>query len=186
MTTAQPVDRTVARHPVSAVASYVAVVASLLLLTWASLAGLAERRRAVDAAADMLARLEGRAPVRPADRSSPTGPVPVGSPFLEGATITVAGADLLQRVSSAVKRAGGNVLSSQVELQGPRAKEGYLGLIASCDIDHAALQRLLYDLEAGMPFLFVDQLVVQAPLNASDGGRARVQIAISGLWARAN
>jgi general secretion pathway protein M len=76
------------------------------------------------------------------------------------------------------------VLSSQVELEGAEAKNGYISLIASCEIEQPALQQLLYDLEAGMPFLFVDQLVAQAPLptTAGKGERMRVLLAVSGLW----
>jgi len=33
----------------------------------------------------------------------------------------------------------------------------------SFDIDATGLQPLLYDLEAGIPFLFVDELIVRAP-----------------------
>jgi general secretion pathway protein M len=57
-------------------------------------------------------------------------------------------------------------------------------MIASCEIDQPQLQQLLYDLEAGMPFLFVDQLVVQTPLaEAGTGnGRLRILIEVSGQW----
>jgi general secretion pathway protein M len=46
------------------------------------------------------------------------------------------------------------------------------------------LQQLLYDVEAGMPFLFVDQLVVQAPASiaASGDGKLRILLAVSGQW----
>ena len=37
-----------------------------------------------------------------------------------------------------------------------------MSLVASCELEQPALQQLLYDIEAGMPFLFVDQLVAQA------------------------
>ncbi len=108
----------------------------------------------------MLEQFEGR-------RTTPVGgnggdvSAPSGSPFLEGATVTVAGAALLEHVTAAIARLGGNVQSSQIDLQGNQSKSGFITMIASCDIDQPGLQRLLYDLEAGMPFLFVDQLVVQ-------------------------
>jgi general secretion pathway protein M len=43
---------------------------------------------------------------------------------------------------------------------------------------------LLYDLEAGMPFLFIDQLVVQAPSNfdTSAEGKLRVLLTVSRQW----
>ena len=96
--------------------------------------------------------------------------MPTGSPFLEGQTLTVAGAALLQRVADAVTKVGGNVLSSQVDVQGVQAKDGYVSVLASCEVEQAAMQRLLYDLEAGMPFLFIEQFVAQSP--QTDAGAA--------------
>jgi general secretion pathway protein M len=182
MTTDHAFDRYLARYPGAAALAYVALVGVLLFVIWVALSDLMERRRTVDAAAEMLARLEGRTPSSLAEDGAAAGPAPAGSPFLEGQTVTVAGAALLQRVASAVTRVGGSVLSSQVELQGTQSKDGYVSLIASCEMDHTALQGLLHDLEAGMPFLFVDQLVAQAPVSAGEGGRTRVLLAVSGLW----
>lgn len=182
MTTVNPIERYLTRFPLAATFAYTALVAALVLAIWIAVADIFERRQTVAAAADMLARLEGRAPRSPADRGTVAGPVPAGSPFLEGQTVTVAGAALLQRVAAAVTQVGGNVLSSQVELQGTQSKDGYVSLIASCEMDQASLQPLLYDIEAGMPFLFVDQLVAQAPVSASEGGRTRVLLAVTGLW----
>jgi len=98
--------------------------------------------------------------------------------------VTVAGAALLQRVAGAVARVGGNVLSSQVDVQGEQSKEGFVSVVASCQVDQTALQQLLYDLEVGMPFLFIDQLVAQAPLPSTEpgAGRMRVTLAVSGQW----
>jgi general secretion pathway protein M len=101
--------------------------------------------------------------------------------------VTVAGAALQQRVVAAVRDAGGNVLSSQVDLQGSQSKPGYISLSANCEVGQGALQQLLYDLESGMPFLFIDQLVVQLPQGggigvATETARMRVQIDVSGQW----
>jgi general secretion pathway protein M len=53
-------------------------------------------------------------------------------------------------------------------------------------MEQPALQKLLYDLEVGMPFLFVDQLDVQVPqTTANEGagsGRIRVVLGVSGQW----
>jgi general secretion pathway protein M len=108
--------------------------------------------------------------------------MPSGSPYLEGATVTVAGAALLARVAGAVTRLGGNVLSSQLDVQGTQAKAGFVSMIASCELDQPALQPLIYDLEAGMPFLFIDQLSVQAPAISSGEGKLRILLAVSGQW----
>ncbi len=179
-----PLDRLFARYPAVAVLGYVAVVAVLGLVTFGALADLYDRSVALAAATDMLDQLEGR-------KAAPGGAMisaeaPAGSPFIEGQTITVAGAALQQRVTGAVGKLGGNVLSSQVDLAGALSKQGFVSLVVSCEVEQPALQQLLYDLEAGMPFLFVDQLVVQAPEAGTGqeptGGRMRVLLGVSGQW----
>jgi general secretion pathway protein M len=106
--------------------------------------------------------------------------------FLEGPTVTVAGATRLQRVEAAVGNVGGTVQSSQVDVSGIEAKDGLVGLVVSCEMEQPALQKLLYDIEAGMPFLFVDQLDVQVPqttaTNESASGRIRVVLGVCGQW----
>ena len=79
---------------------------------------------------------------------------------------------------------GGNVLSTQLDVQGTPARSGLLSMIASCEIEQSQLQKLVYDLEAGMPFLFVDQLEIQTPLSdsGSENGKLRVLLAVSGQW----
>ncbi len=100
--------------------------------------------------------------------------------------MTVAGATLLQRVATAVGNVGGTIQSSQVDVLGTQAKDGFVGLVVSCEMEQPRLQKLLYDLEVGMPFLFVDQLDVQVPqataLAEGGTGRIRVVLGISGQW----
>ena len=167
-----------------AVSGYVAVVAVLLALIWSAVGDIRDRRREVAASSDLLAQLEGRRTGLGLRGAAPAGPVPIGSPFLEGQTLTVAGAALLQRVADAVTKVGGNVLSSQVDVQGVQAKDGYVSVLASCEVEQAAMQRLLYDLEAGMPYLFVEQFVAQSPqtTQAQPNSRMRLLLAVSGQW----
>ena len=169
--------------PLPAATLYVGVMILLLFVIGSSLNDIFSKRADVAASAAMLEQFEGRRPAA-IRAQAPDGAGPSGSPFLEGATVTVAGAALLQRVTAAVTKLGGNVLSSQVDLQGTQSKAGFLTIIASCDIDQPGLQQLLYDVEAGMPFLFVDQLVVQAPASfaASGDGKLRILLAVSGQW----
>jgi len=170
-------------RPWPAAATYLSVMLLLLFVIVSSSTDLWNRRAAVAASALMLDQFEGRK--TPSTRGPGTDvTAPSGSPFLEGATLTVAGAVLLQRVTGAVTRLGGNVQSSQIDLQGTQSKAGFITMIASCDIDQPGLQRLLYDLEAGMPFLFVDQLVVQSQsgVAATAEGRLRILLAVSGQW----
>ncbi len=165
-----------------ALAIYVGLIVVSLVLTIMALSTINDRRATVSAAENMLAQLEGRSLFARKDDGSPLGTAPEGSPFLQGQTLNVAGAALLQRIATAISRIGGNVLSSQVDLQKADAKDGWIGLVVSCEIEQASLQKLLYDLEAGMPFLFIDQLVVDAPTAGVEGGRMRVLLAVSGQW----
>jgi general secretion pathway protein M len=166
--------------PVVAATAYAGVVAIMLVLAAISLIDLFSQRASVAAAAAMLEQLEGRKPLA-ADKRAGEASAPAGSAFLEGGTVTVAGAALLQRVAAAVTKAGGNVLSSQFDVQGgPNAKAGFVSMVANCELDQSALQPMLYDLEAGMPFLFVDQLDIQVA-NVGEG-KLRFLLGVSGQW----
>lgn len=185
---AKRIETYLARVPFGALITYVVVSIAFLTITAMQIADIAERRNAAAAAADILSRLEGRSP--PRSRSADPSDISVvsGSPFVEGATVTVAGAALLQRLAGAVTRVRASILSSQVDLQGPLSKQGFVVATVSCELEQPALQQLLYDLEAGMPFLSVDQLAVQAPAaaasasNGSGPGKLRVLISVSGQW----
>jgi len=176
-------QRLMLRFPWGAAIAYVALVLLLTAGAWSAVADILDRRADVASVRDILDQLEGRRP-SPRNLGNATDAVPAGSPMLEGPTVTVAGASLLQRVAGAVTKVGGSVLSSQVELQGVQSKAGFVGVIASCELDQPSLQKLLYDLEAGMPFLFIDQLVVQAQVASTTDqeGRMRILLAVSGQW----
>jgi general secretion pathway protein M len=175
--------KAIASSPPLATAAYVGLVAMLLFAVVTSIADVMDQRSEVAASATMLEQLEGHRAA--AKRSAPEdAPMPSGSAYLEGATVTIAGATLLQRVASAVVKFGGNVLSTQLDVQSTSARPGFLSMIASCEIEQSQLQQVLYDLEAGMPFLFIDQLVVQTPLtgSSSETGKLRILLAVSGQW----
>ena len=167
--------------PVVAAIAYAGLVIVLLAMAASSVVDIFGQRASVAASAAMLEQLEGRKVAAAGGRSDDAG-APSGSAFLEGATVTVAGAALLQRVAGAVTKLGGNVLSSQLDVQGTHAKAGFVSMIASCELDQPALQPLLYDLEAGMPFLFVDQLSVQAAATSFGEGKLRILLSVSAQW----
>jgi general secretion pathway protein M len=179
----QLVDRYLYRSPIVATSIYLGALVALLFATWSALSDLYDRHTALAAAIVVNDQLEAHGhheTARQGDRQK----IHAGSPLLEGPTVTVAGAGLLQRVAAAVTQVGGTELSSQVDLQGAQSKEGYVSVVVNCELEQPALQKLLYDLESGMPFLFIDQLDVQS-LNAPSAaptGRLRVLLAISGQW----
>jgi general secretion pathway protein M len=151
-------------------------------LMWMSLADIHDHYGAFAAASKLLEQIEGRGPV--SGRTDTFGSsAPEGSAFLEGRSISVAGAALQQRVTNAVTKTGGNVLSTQLDLEASRSKSGFINLIVSCELSQPALQQVLYDLEAGMPFLFIEQLQAQAPQAVGrDSGPLRVVMTVVGKW----
>ena len=98
--------------------------------------------------------------------------------------MTIAGAELEQRIKEVVEDSGGALTSSQVELDGPEAKNGFLSLTASIEVDQSGLQTILYDLEAGTPYLFVDKLAIQSPedFGEQETARFRMMLGVVGQW----
>ena len=172
------------RFPAGAAILYFGLVMVFAVTAWTSVAQILEQREAVAATADVLSQLEKRNPAAPRSQSQGDNLANAGSPLLEGATVTIGGANLLQRVAGSVSRLGGNILYTQVDLQGTQSKDGFVSVTVSCEIEQPMLQQLLYDLESGMPFLFVDQLVAQGPAvpAATPEGKLRVLISVSGQW----
>jgi general secretion pathway protein M len=177
------VARALTHSPLIAVVLYLAIATGLIVTAGLSIANILDHQRALAQTSDLLDQLQGRKARAGALQVSAEHP---GTPFLEGPTVTVAGAALLQRVATAVGNVGGTVQSSQVDVLGTQAKDGFVGLVVSCEMEQPALQKLLYDLESGMPFLFVDQLDVQVPqttaTNEGGAGRIRVVLGVSGQW----
>lgn len=186
MTSAQRVEQLIGRLPWVAVVLYPVLVGLFIFIVTTTLIDLNDKRDAWSAALDILQQIQGRNPARRGSAGAPDA-VSAGSPFLEGSTVSVAGAALLQRLTGAVTRAGGTILSSQVDLQNLPSKPGFISVTASSELDGSSLQPLLYDIEAGMPFLFIDQLVVQVPTGVgnANGAKMRVLISVSGQWQRA-
>jgi general secretion pathway protein M len=182
MSTEPTLVRHLTRYPAVAVVCYVALVLICAVVTWAALADIYDRYGVLAAATDMLDHIEGRKQL-PGRPGAVAANAPTGSPFLEGQSITLAGAALQQRVTGAVSKSGGTVLSTQIDLNGARAKNGTISLIVSCEVEQPALQHILYDLEAGMPFLFIDQLEIQAAqATGRDAVPMRVLMTVSGQW----
>jgi general secretion pathway protein M len=171
------------RFPAGAAILYAGVVAGLCITAWTTVGEIEARQDAVAEMAAILSQLEGRSP--PPERTRKDAePVMAGSPLLEGTTMTVGGANLLQRVAGAITKFGGTIQYTQVDLEGPQSKDGFVGVTVNFEMAQPALQQVLYDLEAGMPFLFIDQLVAQGPAlqGATLEGKLRLLISVSGQW----
>jgi len=171
------------RREALAVGAYAGAVIVLAAISLALVADLYDKSTEIAAAQMRLDQLAERSrPGSPASIGSNAGAI--GSPFLDGRTITIAGAALQQRIEAAVAKGGGELMSSQVELDGPDAKNGFVNLTASVEAGQPAVQTILYDIEAGMPYLFVDKLSIQSPevFGEPESGRMRMTIGVAGQW----
>ena len=173
----------IGRRQALAVVAYVGVVIALSAISLLLVADLRDKAAQIAAAQMRLDQLSERSP-RGLSASIDSNAGVSGSPFLDGRTITIAGATLQRRVEAAVTKAGGALMSSQVELEGPDAKNGFVGLTASLEASQPAVQAILYDIEAGMPYLFVDKLSIQSPevFGEPESGRMRMTIGLAGQW----
>jgi len=169
--------------PAAAAVLYAVTIAGLIWLGGAAVVDLLAQYQQLDDANAQVAQFAGRKRPGGAPAGS-TSTAPGGSVFVEGRTVTIAGAALVQRLTEAITKVGGSVLSTQVDLPAARGGENLISVVASCELEQPALQQLLYDIEAGLPFLFVDQLHVQQSLAAaaSGAGRLRVLVTVSGQW----
>lgn len=186
---AAPGSPPIGLRPLLATLGYGVLVLVLLAIAASALLDITERRAAVDAAAEALAQLQVRKARGGAGAGD--GSVPGGSPFLDGPTVTIAGAELMQRLSSAVATADGHITSSRVELQDTPFGADFIAVSASLDIAPDDLQKLLYDLESGQPFLFVGQLTARpagaerpghTPEAGDDPQRLQVTLTVYGQW----
>jgi general secretion pathway protein M len=173
----------IGRRQALAVVVYVGVVIALLAISLFLIADLRDKAAELAAVQMRLAQLFERSQ-NGSSASIGSNPGVNGSPFLDGQTITIAGAALQQRVQEAVAKADGALMSSQVELDGPDAKNGFVGLTASMEVSQAAVQTILYDIEAGVPYLFVDKVSIQSPeiFGDPESGRTRMTIGVVGQW----
>jgi general secretion pathway protein M len=166
------------RRATLALVAYVALVAAFLGSSLWFINDLETGRRRIEDVQMRLDHMKARSPSAPADGAVER------SLFLSGPTITVAGAALEQRIKEAAEKSGGAVTSSQVDLDGPDAKDGFLRLTASIETDQPGVQSILYDLEAGAPYLFVEKLSIQSPESFSEPetGRFRMTVSVLGQW----
>lgn len=173
--------RSQSRRALLATAAYLLALVLLLLVGVNACMGLWSSWSGYSSAAENLEHLRARKGL--AGLSFTTQP-PAGVAYIEGQTTTVAGASLQQRVGAVLAEAGGSVLSSELDLREAGAEGGRIGLVVACDIDQNALQRALYEIEAGMPVLTVDRLSAQVASGdeKSAAPRLRAQLSVSGVW----
>jgi general secretion pathway protein M len=169
-----------ARRVLSAL-GVVAVVALALVGAASTALSLRDARAEVAALGEQDAALQSRE-----SRLTPRlGRDAAATPFFEARTVTQAGAALQTHLEAAVAAAHGRLISSKVEVA-PRDDERRLDLSAELTIAEPDMQALLFDLETGRPYLFVDSIEARAtePIGDNVGGAMHVALSVSGQWSR--
>ncbi len=89
-----------------------------------------------------------------------------GAGYLEGHNETLIAAALQERLKSAVLQTGGRLNSTQVLARDENGKTQRVAVRGQMQLNIAALQHVLYALESGAPYLFIDNLDVRPMVNA--------------------
>lgn len=151
-----------------------AVLCLLLIACAGSIAlALEMRSGAVDELADrqdVLARLETRVHARSEARGTGRSAVAPDEAFLAAPTAGLAGAELEAYVARLADQHA-VLVSFGTQAQAPEDGADAVRIEASLEVGLGALQVLLYQLETGTPYVFVDSISVR-PVTASATGGA--------------
>ena len=176
----------VGRQSLWATLSYAIVLLALIALVAANDAAYRDLQASYDLKSEMLDALKERSPIDTLKDTS-------GIADLEKATIwatseTVAASALQRYLVERLESAGGAVQSVQAEAKTETVAPGFQRLTAQLTFDASitALQRFLFEIETGLPFVFVDSLAAQpAPVTQPDarpGDRVRIALTITSYW----
>jgi general secretion pathway protein M len=183
-----PSHRTTPRHAGLAAAAYLLVLAATVGWGVTGWVAIDELRAEIEAKQHVLAEFARRAATQAPARADTAR-----SQMHEGAAIpapteTVAASALQKQILERLETAGGTVHSVQAEPVKDASPDASRRLVAQLTFDCsiAGLQRLLFELETGVPFVFVDSLAVQPATSpvpgARMGDRLRVALSVSSYW----
>ena len=164
------------RQALAAFGVFALVALALAGALWTALS-LRDAQASVADLGEQLAALQVREKRLPA----PAARDLAASPSFEAQTFTQAGAALQQRVETAIGAAKGRLGSSKVDIES-RGTERWITLAAELTIAEPDLQILLFDLETGRPYLFVEALEAKAPEVETASGSVSVFLTVSGQW----
>jgi len=156
----QPLRRSLAVALV--VAAVIVIAAGIVLPTieryQALESGIADSETALQRFTQVAARL----PALEAERASLRAALAAQDGFLKATSDTLIAAEMQARIKTVVDRAGGQLKSTQI--LPAREESGFRRITARVEVmgDADALERLWYEMESGIPFLFIDSFDVQA------------------------
>jgi hypothetical protein len=165
---------------------------ALLLLVCATGVGLSlymrlEAGQELSDRQDLLSRLEARAKARP-DLKGPAKVLSAPTQaFLDAPTPGLASADLQAHVSK-LADAHATLVSFGVQGAATEDASDVVRIEASMDISLRELQVLLYELESGTPYVFVELMTIRTTTPAEEGvsedPQLRVTLGLRALWRR--
>ncbi len=165
-------------------------VLALILVVCACLVQYAMQARSeaaqqLDERRETVARLEARARADGPGRTIGTAPA---SAFLDAATQGLAGAQLQAYLTQMAAAQQAAIISSGLEPTKREDTPDTIRLQATFEVGLVALQAILYRLESGTPYVFVEALAIQ-PAGAA-GGRPpedpllRTTVSVRAFWRR--
>jgi general secretion pathway protein M len=138
---------------------------------------------------NLLARLEGGA----RSKAGPGGPAKAtaapAAAFLDEPTLGLASATLEAHITQLASQHATLVSFSVQSSNAPDSADS-VRIEASMDITLGALQILLYDLETGTPYVFIDSMSVRPAVGAKQADAVnaalRVTVGLHALWRRSS
>jgi general secretion pathway protein M len=174
-------------HALLAAAAYVVVLLATVAWGMSTSTSNEDLRGELERKSRFLAELSRRTAAQ-APGSANAGSTRSSGAAIAAPTETIAASELQKRILERVESAGGVVHSVQAEPVKDAAVDGLRKLAAQLSFDSSTtgLQRLLFDLETGAPFMFVDALTVQPTAASAPGARMgdklRVNLSVTGYW----
>jgi general secretion pathway protein M len=105
--------------------------------------------------------------------------------FLEAPTSGLASAQVEAYLARLVAMHDGSLISSSVLLGGRGDAASAIRIQATIDISYNDLQGLLFGLETGVPYVFVDAMTLQTASN-SEATTMHVTLTLRALWRRSS
>jgi hypothetical protein len=139
-----------------------------------------------DARSEVLSQLEAHLKARSARPKS--GGVAPAAAFVSAPTQGLAGAQLETYLQQTAAAQHATIISSGLDPTRHDDSADSIRLQTTLDMNLEALQRMLYQLESGTPYVFVDSLSVQIPgtgaQRAVEDPLLRVTLGLRAIWQR--
>jgi general secretion pathway protein M len=136
---------------------------------------------------ELLSRVEARAKAS-SDARARSGAVAPAAAFLDAPTQGLAGAQLQAHLEQMATIHHAVLISSSIEAAKREDPPDSIRLQATVDLNLQALQTLLYQLESGTPYVFVDSLAVQVSgatsQRAAEDPLLRISFGLRAVWRR--